>query len=285
LNAELIEDIRRLSKAKEFPDQTAYRSISVDAIRTLSHSSGYSGRAVEIAALEHDIVPERYARNMKTFSLQDQIKLLGSRVSIVGLGGLGGGVTEILARIGIGKLNLIDGDTFEDSNLNRQFLSTCDLLAAPKARAAFERVRQINPSLEVIQHTGFLTEENSVELLADSDLVVDCLDNLKTRFELELACKRIQSPLVSAAIAGSSGQVTTIFPEDNGFRLIYGDPERAPLKGAETALGTVPYSVTAVAALECAEVVKILLKRGTPLRNRLLIADLMDGTFDIVNLQ
>jgi molybdopterin-synthase adenylyltransferase len=211
--------------------------------------------------------------------------LLRARVSIVGLGGLGGGVTEILARIGIGRLNLIDGDDFEDSNLNRQFLSTCDLLATPKAQAAVQRVHQINPSVEVLHHRRFLTQENSLDLLAESDLVVDCLDNLKTRFELEHACKKIRAPLVSAAVAGSSGQLTTIFPDDNGFRLIYGDPHQAPLKGAETALGTMPYSVTTLAALECAEVVKVLLNRGTLLRNRLLIADLMDATFDIVSLQ
>jgi hypothetical protein len=75
------------------------------------------------------------------------------------------------------------------------------------------------------------------------------------------------------------------FPDDDGFRMIYGDPDQAPFKGAEKALGTIPYSVTTLAALECAEVVKVLLNRGKLLRNRLLIADLMDATFDIVSLR
>jgi molybdopterin/thiamine biosynthesis adenylyltransferase len=89
---------------------------------------------------------------------------------------------------------------------------------------------------------------------------------------------------VSAALAGASGQVTTIFPQDQGLRLIYGAEENVPLKGAETALGTVPYAVTFMAALECAEVIKILQDKPGLLRNKLLVADLEDAAIDIVAL-
>ncbi len=243
-----------------------------------------SSRQIEILALEHGVVPERYARNMRTFSPQDQIALLNARVSIVGLGGLGGAVVEILARIGIGKLNVIDGDVFEESNLNRQFLSTPARMAKSKAEAAAQRIKTLNSAVALNAHARFLDAENGVGLLRHSDVCVDCLDNLKTRFILERLCKQIGSPLVSAAVAGASGQVTTIFPEDQGLKLIYGVEEKVPPNGAETALGTVPHAVTFLAALECAEVIKIIQNKPGLLRNKLLVADLDDAVIDIATL-
>ena len=284
MNADSIEKIIKSANPKEFPDKTFYNSISVKQIINLSRASGASGREIEIMALEHGVVPERYVRNMKTFSPQDQVALLKAQVSIVGLGGLGGTVVEILSRLGIGTLNVIDGDTFEESNLNRQFLSTPRMMAKSKADAAERRIKEINPSITVKQHSQFLDQNNGLDLLSRPDVIVDCLDNLKTRFILERLCRQIGSPLVSAAVAGSSGHVTTIYPQDQGLKLIYGDPAKTPPHGAEASLGTVPYSVTFLAALECAEIVKIIQHKGSLLRNKLLVADLNDAVFDVINL-
>ena len=284
MNADSIEKIIKSANPKEFPDKTFYNSISVKQIINLSRASGASGREIEIMALEHGVVPERYVRNMKTFSPQDQVALLKAQVSIVGLGGLGGTVVEILSRLGIGTLNVIDGDTFEESNLNRQFLSTPRMMAKSKADAAERRIKEINPSITVKQHSQFLDQNNGLDLLSRPDVIVDCLDNLKTRFVLERLCRQIGSPLVSAAVAGSSGHVTTIYPQDQGLKLIYGDPAKTPPHGAEASLGTVPYSVTFLAALECAEIVKIIQHKGSLLRNKLLVADLNDAVFDVINL-
>jgi molybdopterin/thiamine biosynthesis adenylyltransferase len=284
LNADSIEKIIKSAHPKEFPDKTFYNSISVKQIINLSRTSGASGREIEIMALEHGVVPERYVRNMKTFSPQDQVALLKAQVSVVGLGGLGGTVVEILSRLGIGTLNVIDGDTFEESNLNRQFLSTPRMMAKSKADAAERRIKEINPSITVKQHSQFLDQNNGLDLLSRPEVIVDCLDNLKTRFVLERLCRQIGSPLVSAAVAGSSGHVTTIYPQDQGLKLIYGDPAKTPPHGAEASLGTVPYSVTFLAALECAEIVKIIQHKGSLLRNKLLVADLNDAVFDVINL-
>jgi molybdopterin/thiamine biosynthesis adenylyltransferase len=284
LNADSIEKIIKSANPKEFPDKTFYNSISVKQILNLSRASGASGREIEIMALEHGVVPERYVRNMKTFSPQDQVALLKAQVSVVGLGGLGGTVVEILSRLGIGTLNVIDGDTFEESNLNRQFLSTPRMMAKSKADAAERRIKEINPSITVKQHSQFLDQDNGLDLLGRPEVIVDCLDNLKTRFVLERLCRQIGSPLVSAAVAGSSGHVTTIYPQDQGLKLIYGDPAKTPPHGAEASLGTVPYSVTFLAALECAEIVKIIQHKGSLLRNKLLVADLNDAVFDVINL-
>ncbi len=278
-------DLEVLAQDAAFPDKIPYRRLSVRQIRELAQQTGMSGREIELAALQNGFVPERYARNMRTFSLADQAALLKSHAGVVGLGGLGGTVTEILARMGVGRLTLIDGDRFEDSNLNRQLLSSPANLSRPKADAAARRVRRINPSTDVTAHACFLTAQNAAELLAGCDVVVDCLDNLRTRFEVEDACRHIACPMVSAAVAGAAGHITAIFPQDRGLRLVYGEPQNLPLKGAETSLGTVPYSVTFLASLECAEVAKVLLGRGNLLRDKLLVADLTEGIIEVMNLR
>ncbi len=279
-----VDALAKLSVAKHFPDQTPYRSISVAHVRQEAAASGLDGREIEILALENDIVPERYARNMRSFSPADQAALLRAQVGVVGLGGLGGAVTEVLARIGVGRLVLADGDCFEESNLNRQLLSTVGRIGVPKAEAAREQIAQVNPSVEAAAHQQLVTPENADTLFGGCDVMVDCLDNLPSRFVIEDACRRIGCPLVSAAVAGASGHVTTIFPGDRGLRLIYGEPYALPVKGAETVLGTLPHAVLFLATLECAEVVKIILKKGRLLRDKLLVADLTDTVIEVMNM-
>ncbi|MEJ2656965.1 MAG: ThiF family adenylyltransferase, partial [Desulfobacterales bacterium] len=132
------------------------RGRSGSHILKLSEMFQVSGLDIEITALEENIIPEHYARNMKTFSAKEQSTLLSAQVSIVGLGGLGGAVTEILARVGIGRLSLIEADMFEESNLNRQFLSTHRRLETSKTKAAVKRVREINPAVVVNGYDEFL---------------------------------------------------------------------------------------------------------------------------------
>ena len=279
METKLTNEIKKISTPKRFHDGSSYKGLSIAQITALAKRYKVRGKVIEITALEQGIVPERYSRNMKTLSSQEQATLLKSRVGIVGLGGLGGGVTEILARIGIGSLILIDGDTFEDSNLNRQFFSTLNVISKLKTNSALRRVKQINSSIVVKTHSEYLNESNGIRLLNQSDVIVDCLDNLKTRFALERIARRIGSPLVSAAVAGVAGHVTTIYPEDRGLKLIYGEECLAPEKGAESLLGTLPQCVTTISALEASEVVKVLLKKDSTLRNKLLIVDLKDNTF------
>jgi len=284
LKSKIVNEIKKLSTPKMFPDQSTYISISVENIENLAKDFGVSGQLIELSALEEGIVPQRYARNMKSFSPRDQATLLRSQVSIVGLGGLGGAATEILARVGVGTLNLIDGDTFEESNLNRQFLSTQKQLSISKAEAGVKRVNRINSSIVVHKHYEYLNKNNAVRLIKNSDVIVDCLDNLHTRFVLEGASKTTGSPLVSAAVAGASGHITTIFPEDEGLQLIYGKQGSLIPKGAEASLGCLPHAVTVLAALECSEVIKVLLNKGTVLRNKLIVIDLMDNTIEMMQL-
>ena len=280
----MVNLITASATENRFPDNTPYSAISVKDINRIADKLNSPVRDIELAALNMAIMPERYSRNRNSLSLEDQITLLNKSVCIVGLGGLGGTVTDILARMGVGKLLLIDGDFFEDSNLNRQLLSTVDTLGESKALRAAKRVRQINPAVEAVCQPDFLTEANADRLTGYQDVFVDCLDNLKTRFILEGISKKAGVPMVSGAVAGSTGQVTTIFPNDSGLCRVYGDPEKLPEKGVEAALGTLPYSVSIVAALECAEVSKVLLNKGSPLRNKLLIINPFENFFEVMNL-
>ncbi len=229
----LIEKVAEAAAPKERPDGSRYRSLSFAEQRRLAEGYGSDHKAVQLAALQQGIVPEVYARNQKRLSSEDQIKLLQSHVAVIGLGGLGGTVTEILARIGIGSLTLVDGDHFDDSNLNRQLLSSTEVLGEQKAAVAAKRVKAVNPAVETQSVSSFLTAENAPQLLNGADIAVDCLDSITDRFTLEAACRKMAITMVSAAIGGTSGQLTVIYPGDQGLSRIYGPPEKASHRGGK----------------------------------------------------
>lgn len=266
-------------------DGSAVRLLSSASVRSIADGIGVCLREVERAALSSGILPERYIRNFDSLGLDDQKRLLDATVAVVGLGGLGGCVCELLARAGIGHLILIDGDRFEDSNLNRQLLSTMDALGKAKTEVAAERVYAVNPAVEVILRNGYLSAANAPGWLAGASVVVDCLDTLKDRFLLEKAAKALDVPMVSAALAGGFGQLMSIFPEDEGLSLVYGAADAAPEKGAEVHLGTLGFTAALMACLECAEVIKILTGKGEVVRNRLLVMDLWNSRMDMLQLQ
>ncbi|NOX33777.1 MAG: HesA/MoeB/ThiF family protein [Deltaproteobacteria bacterium] len=227
---------------------------------------------------------ERYDRNFNTLSPEEQKNLGASKVVVIGLGGLGGTVCEMMARVGIGHLTLIDGDVFEPSNLNRQLLSEEHLMGFPKAKAAKKRVNAINSRVIVNHLVEYVDESNLYERIKDTDVVMDCLDSIDTRFKLQDAAKKALVPIVSGAIAGVTGQVTTIIPGDSGYELIYGKKSRKQSKGVETRTGNMAYCAFLVAALQSSECLKLLLGRGDTLHNKLLIAELWTNTFEIVDL-
>ena len=230
------------------------------------------------------IGPERYDRNFETLTRKQQVKLASARVAVLGLGGLGGGVSEMLARTGVGHLTLIDGDVFEPSNLNRQLLCTEDLLGTSKALAAEKRIRAVNSAVQVTAVAQYADGDNLYDMIRESDLVVDCLDSIHSRFILQEAAQKARIPLVAGAIAGVSGQVTVIFPEDKGYELIYGKKDQLPAKGIESRTGNISYCALMVAALQASESIKVLLNRGDILRNKLLIMELWSNVFEIMDL-
>lgn len=284
--SELKIILEKAALPKQMPDGTLEPTLTVNQIEELAVRFNTNGKTVELASLEKGICPERYTRNLRTFSFQDQSRLLKSSVTIVGLGGLGGTVTEWLSRAGIGHLNLIDGDRFEDHNLNRQLMCSQDLIGSTKAGVAAERVCRINSSITVAARTEILDSQNAVRLIDGSDVAVDCLDNIESRFVLQTAAKQAGIPMVSAAVAGLSGQVTTIFPEDKGLELIYGPlSSLKSSKGAEQVLGCLPQAVGLIAAAESGEAIKVLLGQYDDLlRNRMLWVEMSTNTYEILQL-
>lgn len=259
-------------------------------VRALAEDTGRAIREIELAALEADIIPWRYLRNVGTLGVAGQITLLQSTVAIVGQGGLGGYVSEALARIGIGRLVVIDGDAFAEHNLNRQLLSAENNLELSKVEAARRRIAQINSAVEVIAHQEMLTAENLPRLLEGADVVVDALDRLPIRVTLQDGAQALGIPMVHGSIAGFLGQVMTILPGDAGLHAVYGRVDELPEQGLEAELGTPATTPMMVAAWEAQEVVKILLDQagllddGKLLRNRLLIIDLASGAIETLEL-
>lgn len=272
--------LREYAQKRTKADGTQYFSLFHNDAVTIADTSKKLLREIEIAALENDIIPERYCRNQQSLNNRDQIRLLKSHVAVIGQGGLGGTVTEILARIGIGRLTLVDADLFEESNLNRQLLSTVDALGTSKVEAGKKRVQSINPAIEVTAITSYLNSINGVNILSECELAVDCLDSIPSRFDLEEACQYLKIPLVSAAIAGSTGQAMVVFPGDDGLRLVYGEAQKAAEKGVETRLGTLPYTAVLMAAVECAEVVEIICKQSSSLQNNMLLVDIKNKNME-----
>jgi molybdopterin/thiamine biosynthesis adenylyltransferase len=249
----------------------------------ISERFGLSRREVEMVLLEMGFVPLRYLRNHGTVGLDGQLALLRSSVAVIGLGGLGGYVVEGLARMGVGRLILADGDVFNDHNLNRQLLCSEENLGNPKAPTASERVRQINSAVETVPQACYATRENLPKVLTGVDVVVDALDRLPTRLMLQDVAGELGLPMVHGAIAGGMGQVMTIFPGDVGLRALYGDGP-VPEQGAEALLGTPPATPMMVAAWQVHETVKLLTGKGIPLRSRLLLMDASVGDVRILKV-
>ncbi|MDJ0781183.1 MAG: ThiF family adenylyltransferase [Desulfosarcinaceae bacterium] len=282
----LTQRILTAATDSEQPDGETVKVLEVATVAQLAARSQVSRRTIEITALRNGILPLRYARNFKTYDREDQITLLESHVAVVGLGGLGGAVSEALARVGLGRLTLVDGDTFSDHNLNRQAHCTETNLGVSKAAAAADRIRTINATTETFPHADYLTAQNAAAILAEVQVVVDCLDNIPGRFTLAEAAGAVGIPMVSAAVGGEAGHLLVIFPGDRSLEQIYGPPQaRAAAKGAETSLGCLPHIVTLMANLEVNETLRILLGRGSGLRGRMRLVDLAGGLFETIEFQ
>lgn len=224
----------------------------------------------------------RYDRNHAALTIEEGNALATKRVAVIGCGGLGGSVIEALARIGIGYLRVVDGDAFEESNLNRQILCTEDALGRPKAEVAAERIRAINSEVSAEPHVLYITEENAADIIADVDCVVDCLDNFEARFWTAHAAQELGIPIVYGAIAGWFGQACTVYPGDASFATVYGTLEG---ESAHKRLGNLPFTAYSIAAIQASEAVKVLLGREEQLRNRLLMVDLLDGSVETIELR
>ena len=224
---------------------------------------------------------DRYLKNKNLLSAEENQRLKTFKVCVVGCGGLGGYLIEMLGRLGIGMITAIDGDVFDVSNLNRQLLSDESLIGKGKAEAAVQRMARVNSEIRVVGQNCFLTDDNCDDLISGHDLIFDALDNMKTRRILEAHCTTCNIPLIHGAIAGWYAQVCTIMPGDGIFDKIYpADME----KGIETELGNPSFTPALAASIQVSEGIKLLFGKGDLLQNKLLTINLLNHEYEIFML-
>ena len=230
----------------------------------------------------------RYARQVLLPEVggAGQEKLLAARVLVVGAGGLGSPVLLYLAAAGIGHITIADDDTVAISNLQRQVLYDTGTVGLPKASSAEARLDALNPEVRITALRTRVTAENVAELIADADVVVDCLDSFSSRFTLSDACVAAGKPLVSAAIQGFSGQLAVFDPAHGGpcYRCFNpAPPPRGDARACEETgiLGAVAGLVGTAQALA---VLKLILDLGDDAEGYLTIFDGLAGTIRRVRL-
>lgn len=233
----------------------------------------------------------RYSRNVCTLSSEECAAVKDFRICVVGCGGLGGYVIEMLGRLGIGSITVVDGDVFDESNLNRQLLATEPLLGKGKAEVAAKRMAEVNSEIDVHAISEFLSDENARRIIAGHDLVVDALDNIGSRLILEEACSQEGLPLVHGAIAGWYGQVAIVMPGEYFLRKLYSGGRSVPAnsgrdqgpenRGSEVEMGNPSFIPAVVAGIQVSECIKLLLHKGEPLTGKMLTIDLETHDFEV----
>lgn len=239
-------------------------------------------REFSLALLDKGEIPERYQRNIGTIGIDGQKRLLKARAAVIGAGGLGGTVIELLARQGVGFIRVIDGDIFTVNNLNRQLLATERTIGMNKAAVAAHRIAEVNSDVETHAVPEMLSEENAVELLSGMNVVVDALDSINCRLMLCRIAQELKIPMVHAAIAGFTGQVGIVLPTGPGLGEIY--KHSGSDQGIEAVLGNPAATPAIAAAIQVQEIVKLLTGVGEILSNKLLYFDSELNIYELLSL-
>ena len=224
----------------------------------------------------------RYSRHtlLPEVGVEGQLKLLDSKVLLIGAGGLGAPSAFYLAAAGIGTLGIVDDDVVDETNLQRQVIHNTERVGMPKTESARLSIEALNPEVEVVEHRVRLDAGNVLEVMDGYDVVVDGADNFPTRYLLNDASVRLRKPVVSASILGFDGQISTFVPyEGPCYRCLYPvppPPEMAPSCGAAGVLGVM---AGVMGLLQANEVIKLAAGIGEPLIGRLLLYDSLGTRF------
>ncbi len=278
-------------------------SRSAFATRTL-HQLGYAN-VVNLAGgftdwkrtgfptqLPRTLAPEQHARYSRHLLIPEvgeegQLKLLDSRVLLIGAGGLGSPASLYLAAAGVGKLGIVDADVVDASNLQRQVIHSTERLGEPKVDSAKRTIEALNPDVEVVAYQERLTSENVDRILDDGwDVIVDGADNFPTRYLVNDASIWHDIPVVHGSIYRFEGQVTVFKPGDGPcYRCLFPTPpppELAPSCAEGGVLGVLP---GIIGSLQANEALKLALDQGDPLVGRLLLFDALETAFTEVTLR
>ncbi|MCS7203903.1 MAG: HesA/MoeB/ThiF family protein [Thermodesulfovibrio sp.] len=224
----------------------------------------------------------KYSRQMmiEGWEKEGQMKLKNSTVFIAGAGGLGSPASIYLAVAGVGKIVICDFDTVETTNLNRQILHSLTRVGINKALSAKITLSAINPDVEIIAITEKITEKNAFELIGETQIIIDCMDNFETRYILNEVAVRKNIPLVFGAIYGMQGMLSFIQPPQTPcLKCLF--PE-APQKETFPVVGA---TAGVVGTLQALEAIKYLVGIGKLLRDKLFVWDGMKGEFKTFKAQ
>jgi molybdopterin/thiamine biosynthesis adenylyltransferase/rhodanese-related sulfurtransferase len=230
---------------------------------------------------------QRYSRHLTLpeFGREGQEKLKNASVLLVGAGGLGSPAATYLAAAGVGRIGLVDFDTVEASNLQRQILYGTSDVGRPKLDAASERLEDLNPHVEVERHEVRLTSDNALDIIDEYDVVADGTDNFPTRYLVNDACVMTGTPNVYASIFRFEGQVSVFATEDGPcYRCLYEEPPPPGLVPSCAEGGVLGILPGFVGTLQATEVIKLLADVGEPLVGRLLMSDALNMDFRTVNV-
>ena len=231
----------------------------------------------------------RYSRHLLIPEVgeQGQLKLLDSKILLIGAGGLGSPASLYLAAAGVGRIGIVDADVVDESNLQRQIVHSTESLGEPKVESARRAVEALNPDVEVVAYKERLTSENIERILADGwEVIVDGADNFPTRYLVNDASVWHDIPVVHGSIYRFEGQVTVFKPHQGPcYRCLFPTPpppELAPSCAEGGVLGVLP---GVIGSLQASEALKLALGIGEPLIGRLLLFDALAATFDEVKLR
>jgi len=248
------------------------------------------GLPVDVPEMLGDLDRERYGRHLLVPEVGEkgQLKLLKSKVLMIGAGGLGSPAAYYLAAAGVGTLGIVDDDVVDRSNLQRQILHTDKNVGKPKVDSARETLSALNPDIIIETYQERITSKNVDEIFSKYDVVVDGTDNFPTRYLINDACVKHGIPNVHGSIFRFEGQVSVFAPKGKNpgpcYRCLYPEPpppELAPSCAEAGVLGILP---GVVGVLEAVETVKILLGIGEPLIGKLLTYDALKVRFETLNL-
>jgi sulfur-carrier protein adenylyltransferase/sulfurtransferase len=259
----------------------------------VSMRGGYQGWKNQGLPIREDrqFTQEQQVRYSRHFLLPEvgeagQAKLLDAKVLCIGAGGLGSPVALYLAAAGVGTLGLVDMDTVDLSNLQRQILHTNDRIGMPKTESARMTINALNPDVKVVEFRERLSSENAMQIFSQFDIIVNGCDNFPTRYLANDACVMLKKPLVDGAIWQFEGQATVFKPfEGPCYRCLFPEPPppgAVPSCAEAGVLGVLPGIVGCVQALEA---IKLILGQGSPLIGRMMHFDTLQGDVRTLKLR
>jgi len=218
----------------------------------------------------------RYSRHilLDEIDIEGQEKLLAAHALIIGAGGLGSPGAFFLASAGIGKITLVDDDTVDLTNLQRQILHTTERVGQPKATSGKQTLAQINPDIEVVALKERASGERLNELVASATIVLDCSDNFATRHAVNRACVANRAPLVSGAAVRFDGQISVFDPRGDApcYSCLFPEDQEFDEVNCGT-MGVFAPLVGIIGSMQAAEALKVIAGIGAPLIGRLLLLD------------